>query len=58
LRHEYRYRRLHTFGRAFLDALVARLGYAGAGEVLMLLAVDMKLAAQREACSRDGDVSA
>jgi len=38
---------LESLGRAFVAALVDRLGYAGAGGVLMLLAVEMKMAAQR-----------
>jgi hypothetical protein len=38
---------LETLGRAFLAALVARLGHEGAAGVLMLLAVEMKLQAKQ-----------
>jgi len=33
---------LNDLGRAFLDALVAKLGYAGAAAVLLLLAAEVK----------------
>jgi uncharacterized membrane protein len=39
---------LQILGRAFLDALVARLGYMGAAAVMLLLAAELKTAAQRE----------
>jgi hypothetical protein len=38
---------LQTLGRAFLDALLARLGHHGAAAVLLLLAAEIHTAEQR-----------
>ena len=42
---------LQSLGRAFLDALVAHLGYMGAAGVLLLLAADFKAAETPELTS-------
>ena len=45
--------RLESIGRAFLDALVLKLGFQGAAAVLLLLAAEMKTAPQPKLRGRD-----
>jgi hypothetical protein len=43
---------LQTLGRSFIDALLARLGNLGAAAVLLMLATELKFAAQQETLRR------